>query len=360
MKLLFLVYDISIRAGTERAVSMLANWFAGREGYQVVLLTSNLTNNVAAYPLSANVTIEHLSLPVYPKGKLRQMFWHVELLKRLKTRMSGETGAAVIGTWSTLNLVLAAAAESKNRYIGWEHTVYDNVDFLRKLLRKRYYRRLSAVVTLTRRDAERYRAHQVHVETVPNSSPLSSAEPAPLDAQQVLSLGRLTPPKGFDLYLEIASRLIPEYPGWRFIIAGSGPEETLLRNRISELSIGEQAEIVTGVRDVEPLYMGSSIVAVTSRAEGFPMVLLEAMSCGVPCVSFDCPYGPAEIITDGEDGFLIPPGDLSAFSEKLELLMNNAALRRKMGAAARRNVRRFSMDRIGEAWEQVVDGSAIG
>ena len=119
------------------------------------------------------------------------------------------------------------------------------------------------------------------------------------------------------------------------------------------MTAGTTINIHEPVREIQQEYLSSAIYALPSHFEGFGMVLIEAMACGVPCVSFDCPCGPGDIIADGEDGFLVGNGDIDEFAEKLAALIDDAELRRRMGGKARSNVRRYDIEMIGRQWDKL-------
>jgi glycosyltransferase involved in cell wall biosynthesis len=122
----------------------------------------------------------------------------------------------------------------------------------------------------------------------------------------------------------------------------------------AELGLQNHMEILEPTTDVAAEYQNASIYAMSSKFEGFPMTLLEAMASGVPCVSFACPNGPSEMIKDGEDGYLVQPGDVAALADRLGGLADDAALRARMGAAARENIKRYDIVMITKHWDDVL------
>jgi glycosyltransferase involved in cell wall biosynthesis len=142
-------------------------------------------------------------------------------------------------------------------------------------------------------------------------------------------------------------------PYWQLEIYGKSSAEFDLNAQIKALDLGATVKLYKPTRSIQEKYLDASIYALPSRSEGFGMVLIEAMACGLPCVAFDCPSGPADIIRDNEDGFLIENAAISAFAKKLELLMKNETLRLQMGAKAYQNVLRYQPDTVVKQWDEL-------
>ncbi|WP_158582128.1 glycosyltransferase family 4 protein [Parabacteroides sp. AF48-14] len=171
--------------------------------------------------------------------------------------------------------------------------------------------------------------------------------------KQVISVGRLTVQKGYDMLLEAWNKVVQKHPDWQLAIYGQGEDYAKLQSIIQQYAIGDSVHIFPPTRDIADKYLNASIYVMSSRYEGFPMVLPEAMACGLPCVSFAAPCGPSEIISQGEDGFITPVGDIQALSEKLSLLMGDEPLRCRMGEKARSNIMRYSVEQVMGQWENL-------
>jgi glycosyltransferase involved in cell wall biosynthesis len=185
---------------------------------------------------------------------------------------------------------------------------------------------------------------------IPNMNPISSNANALLNNKKALALGRLTYQKGFDLLIKIWEPIARKHPDWQLDIVGDGEEKEHLSQLINKRSLNKQISLRPYTSDVKSEYFDHSLFILSSRHEGFGLTLVEAMSCGVPCIAFDCKSGPNEIIKDREDGFLIAPDDLDTMSRKIELLIENEELRKQLGHNAKKNAERFSEHRIMEKW----------
>ena len=144
--------------------------------------------------------------------------------------------------------------------------------------------------------------------------------------------------------------LAPKFPDWTLDIIGDGEERHLLQERIDCYELVGRVELRRPTKEIGTAYSGASIMAMTSRYEGLPMVLLEAQACGLPIVAFGCKCGPRDIVTDGSDGFIVAEGDVEGLAQRLAQLMADVSLRRRMGAKAREAALRFNEDEIMKKW----------
>jgi glycosyltransferase involved in cell wall biosynthesis len=261
---------------------------------------------------------------------------------------------ALVGTRPGLNLVLARYARQRVVRVGQDHMNLEGYrpELLRAIAGT--YPRLDAVTALTEQTAAGYRAligPGSRVVCIPNPAPPDQGRHARLDSRVVMAAGSLTHRKGFDRLLQAWAHLAPNYPDWRLEIFGSGPSRGELEGLIDELGLGRSARLCGhSARLVEQLAR-ASVFAMTSRQEGFPMVILEAMCAGLPVVAYDCPTGPRDIITDGVEGYVVPNGRTRLFAEALGRLMGDPERRRRFGAAALENVVRYRIDAVGARWE---------
>jgi glycosyltransferase involved in cell wall biosynthesis len=202
-------------------------------------------------------------------------------------------------------------------------------------------------VVLTGQNAGQWPGRNVRV--IPNPLSFYPESVSTLGTKRIISVGNVHHGKGYDRLLEAWRMLAGKYTDWRIDIFGKGTADGEFERAAAAVGI----RVNKPVRDIEREYLASSIYALPSRHEGFGVVLTEAMACGVPAVAFDCPCGPSDIIRNGEDGFLVENGDIDGFAHRLSTLMDNAALRRDMGARARNNVRRFDIETVAAKWNEL-------
>jgi glycosyltransferase involved in cell wall biosynthesis len=213
-------------------------------------------------------------------------------------------------------------------------------------------------VVLTQGDRDEYASllgGATRVDCIPNAVPRHDGPRSELTSTRILSAGRLTRQKGFDLLIEAFERVARERPEWTVRIFGDGKKARQLRRMIMERDLYNNVLLMGPTEHLGPELSKASIFALSSRFEGFGMVLLEAMSKGVPVVSFDCPRGPGEIVHDGEDGLLVPDGDVDALAERLIELIDDEPRRRRLGEAAIATAATYDLDRIGREWDRLVD-----
>jgi glycosyltransferase involved in cell wall biosynthesis len=223
---------------------------------------------------------------------------------------------------------------------------------------RRAYPQLDALVVLTRADLEEYRREIPSLRRlvqIPNAvPPVDGAGTSDLAAPVLLAAGRLTPQKGFDRLLRAWAHVAPERPEWRLRICGDGPQHKALRKLVGELGIADRVDLAGRSDDLGADMAAASLFVLSSRFEGLPMVLLEAMSRGLPVVGFDCPTGPREVISDGTDGILVRNGDEPGLARAIASVTADPDARRRLGAAAAAKASEFSLEAILPRWHELL------
>ena len=232
----------------------------------------------------------------------------------------------------------------------------ENKNFLLKFLTKyfrwnmdRQVKRLDALVVLTSQDKEDW-GHLLPVYVIPNSYPFYPEVPSTCENKQAIIVGRYNSAKGYNYLIDAWRDVYKKHPDWIINIFGSGEYEDKVRKQINDYGLQDVIIMNNPTDHIMEEYLKSSIYVMSSVFEGFAMVLLEAMACGLPCVSFDCPYGPRNIITDCEDGYLVDYLNSKALADKICILIDNLEIRQRMGKKGRENVLRFSRETIMSHW----------
>jgi glycosyltransferase involved in cell wall biosynthesis len=270
----------------------------------------------------------------------------------------------LITTRPALNLLAARLAPSHALTVGQEHmNFHAHHPALARELR-RAYRRLDVLTVLTRADLRDYgellAGAATRVTRIPNALPTLDGGRSDLSAPVVVAAGRLTEQKGFDLLIDAFARVAPQRPGWTLRIYGGGADRDELRSQIFARGLYNDVFLMGPSRSLGSELSQGSVFALSSRYEGFGMVLLEAMSKGLAVVSFDCPRGPSDLVADGEDGVLVRNGDVQAFADALLALTADEQTRRRLGAAALQKSRRYERAEIGRLWDEMLDAAPPG
>ena len=263
----------------------------------------------------------------------------------------------LVGTRPGLNLLVTGLRPAGAVAVGVEHlNLAVRPQALRADLRGRLAG-LDALVVLTESDLAQARelvGDDVRVVAIPNAAPPVRAEPSRLDAPVVIGAGRLRPQKGFDRLIRAFAPVAAAHPDWRLRIFGDGRQHAALLALVAEHGLEDHVSLPGRARDLGAELERASIFALSSRFEGLPMVLVEAMSEGLAIVSFDCRTGPREVLDDGRAGVLVPDGDEAALTRALLELVEDPERRRRLGAAARERAGELSLGAIGARWDALL------
>jgi len=204
-------------------------------------------------------------------------------------------------------------------------------------------------VVLTQED-KGYWGDLPNIRVIPNAQSFIPKATALLQAKRVIAVGRYDYQKGFDDLIHVWKKVHGSETGWQLAIYGGGPMKEELENLRDQLGLQNDVLLCDAVKDIEKIYMEGSLLVMTSRYEGLPMVLIEGQSCGLPVVSYACKCGPRDIINDGENGFLIEEGDRDTFAAKIIQLIGDEKLRSKMGLKAKENSQNYQEEKVMAEW----------
>lgn len=350
----FLTGTLNAFAGAERMTAVIANELT-RHGYEVHVLS--LWDDTSCFPLEPGLRHEAL-FPTRPSFK-RAYFQTVAAVRQY-VRHHRIRVLVEVDTMLTLFTVPACVGLPVRR-IAWEHCHFDQDlgRVSRRLARRLAAKTNAAIVVLTERDGLRWTTAlkpSCPVRALPNPLPFPyPARPAVLDTKVVLAAGRLTRAKGFDILLDAWALVRERYPQWRLVIVGEGEERPALERRRDRLGLGEFVSMPGIVSPMSEAYLGASLFCLSSRYEGFGLVLLEAMAYGLPIVSTDCQAGPRELLEAGMTATLVETGSAEALARGLATLMGDARLRARYGARGRERAKEFTMDHVIPAWRSLLE-----
>ncbi len=368
--------------GTVRTVVNTANYFASKN-YNVEIISVRRTSKKPMFDIDSKIELKPLfdarrgmlfgkNTPLYKKiikkillnfpslfidrtedlYRMFNLFVDLKIISALKKVNEG----VLITTIPSFNILSAIFVKNNVIKIGQEHKYFFGHEKSLQKKIKRYYKKLDAITCLTDSEIRTYKkvltGSKVKLYKIENATEMPF-ETADLENKVVIAAGRFVDAKGYDLLISAFSKVIKKFPDWKLKIFGSGENEEILRQQIFNENAYNNIFLMPKTNDIIGEMMKSSIYALSSRYESFGMVIIEAMSVGVPCVSFAC-SGPKEIIKDGEDGILVEEGNVDAFANALISLIQSKELRRKYGKNAKKNVERYSFNVIGDKWGSIL------
>ena len=382
MKTIMYVWrSMALLAGIERTLYLKINWLASH-GYHVVLVTYEQGEHPVILPLHPDVKIIDLNTPFYTLSRFplyRRWFKYLQMKSTFYRRLNDvvedihpDVVLTIAGCMNVIKEIYKACCKSKmiieshetffsvikepvfvtNPIIRWIAKKYDksNLD---------YISRFDRLISLTHGDAEEWRKHVSNqIEVIPNplkEIPISMKDKFSDSFYRIISAGRFEDVKGFDSLIKAFSLIADICPKWRIDIFGSGCRERHLRDLITYHRLENRIAILPPTHDIYSEYLSSDFYVLSSQHEGFGMVLIEAMSCGKPCVAFNCDYGPREIIDNGITGLLVEDGNIEQLAEKMQWMIEHGEERIKMGERAREAIKKYSLETIMLKWVHIFD-----
>lgn len=347
MKILYVIEQPAAKGGLERILTDKLNALSEDDRFDVTLLT---VWNAAApvYPLSPKVGRVCLSVP-RPSSSLGMMAALPCVLHRYNSEVR-RISPDVVVCFRAIGALLAVCSFRRGKCVFESHLArcYCNHRWLYPLME----RRVDAVVCLTRGDALNYKA-VARVEVIPNFTPIPFLRPSDVHRghRRCVFVGRLSPEKDPMRLLRLWQKIVARMPGWTLDIYGCGELEGRVNEAVRSSMLSESVRLHGFTTDVSGVYARADMLLLTSRTEGLPMVIIEAMRCGVPVVSTDCPYGPSDLVQHGRTGMLVPPGDDEAYTDAVCRLMQDTRLRETMGREAVEYSRRYCEAEIMSRWK---------
>lgn len=377
MRIVYVTETMVSSGGTEKMLSEKASYLVDIFGYDVTIIScTQIAGQANTFPLSQNVKQINLAIPYYrqyhygyPKRLLVK--WETnQALKKLLTKTIHQIDPdIVIGVARfAADIVTTIKCRAKKIIECHEARPFIMADmegnralvsrlYTNLIMKKRYFRMIErhadVVVTLTEGDSHLWKKAR-HLEVIPNFSTMAVSRMADYKNKRVIAVGRLSAEKGYDRLLKIWKRVSPQHQDWSLEFFGDGKLHHMLTNMIHDLQL-LNVTINPPTPHISEEYSKSAICVMTSHFEGFSLVLLEAIRHGLPCIAFDCPFGPASIIKDGICGYLIEENSIEQYAQKLSLLMDQEDIWKSLSKEAIKRGEDFSVETVMNRWRQLFE-----
>lgn len=376
MKVLYILKSFAIKAGTERVMSDKMNWLA-EHGYEVTMVTYEQGKHLLAFSLHPSINHVNINTPFFHLKKYRHFFRFMSMRRHYRRQLQSLIDRIqpdiLITTTYSLNLIDIFLSLKTSAYRILEshvacYTVKKSYDYRHNPILSRIavlydffimkkVSRIDCLVTLTQGDANDWMKYSSNVVVIPNPVSFYPEAIKSHDGKghRILSVGRLHEQKGYDLLINAFGLIADQCPDWNIYIYGDGPEKEKLLLLINQKKLTERIIIKDPVSTIYEEYQQSEFYVLSSRYEGFPLVLNETMSCGIPCIAFRCKYGPEDIIVDGGNGLLVEKENIKELAQMILWMIEHTDERLRMGKAARETALRYKKSEIMRLWTDMFE-----
>ena len=374
-KIVYCTPALYMAGGVERVLTLKANYFAEHFGYDITIILTEGKDKPLFYPLSDKVKVINLDIgfeELWTCSFLKKVLIYLKKQHRFRKALTQELmrlrpDITISLLRREINFITSIKYGSKK--IGELHVNRANYrnfesaesNVIKNLFSKfwmknlvQHLRRLDGFVTLTKEDLLQW-PELKNVVVIPDPLAFYPTSKSPLESKRVIAVGRYAYQKGFDLLLRAWEKVEKQTSDWELVIFGQG-DRSPYDSLIDELHIDRQRCHLNGpTENIISEYLNSSVFVFSSRFEGFGMVLVEAMVCGLPVVSFDCPCGPKDIVASGVDGILVENGNIDKLSEAVVSLIQDEKKLRRMACNAIDNVQRFNIEQVAQRWKSLFE-----
>lgn len=374
MKIVYILKSFALKAGVERVMADKLNWLA-EQGYEVTMVTYEQGQHPQAFPLHSSIRFHDLGTCFYKierYGLLKRIFLFLKLRRLFRVRLQElldevQPEVMVSTTYSIKLMDIILSMKTKAFRIVESHVacysikkIYDYrhrpvLRFFASLYDRWMLGRVAKadqMIALTNGDANDWRKYTSNVVVIPNPVTIYPKTILPHDGscRRILCVGRLHEQKGFDMLINAFALIAHQCQDWIIDIFGDGSDKAMLTEMIHQYNLDGKITINPPTTTIYDEYQRSEFFVLCSRYEGFPLVLNEAMSCGIPCVAFRCKYGPEDVIEDQKTGLLVDNGNIQELADKMLWMINHPKERLQMGQEARQVAARYDKSTIMQLW----------
>lgn len=367
MKILYQIHSTYNPGGMERVLLNKVRYLVEEKGWDVTVVTTDQHGRPSFYPFPDGVKMIDLGInysddngrPFVQKlaGYLRRRQEHK---KRLKALLERERPVIVDCFYPGECSFVPGLKDGSRKVMELHqsklfHHQYNRsgmmglADKARALMDERLVRNFDRFVVLTQEDMQMW-GEMPGIRAIPNAASFIAEKYSGCSQKRVIAVGRLDYQKSFDRLIQVWDKVHQQMPEWRLDIFGQGEWKDMLQRMIDERGLEASVNLNAPTKDIGKEYSESSMIVMSSHYEGFPMVMIEAMACGLPAVCFDFKCGPRDIIIEGENGLIVPDGDIDGLAEAMIRLMGDDDLRKRMGENAKKVVEKYSEDRVMGLW----------
>ena len=373
LKIVYLTPALYMAGGVERVLTLKANYFAEHFSYDITIILTEGKGKPLFYPLSEKIKVVNLDIgfeELWTCSFFKKIFVYLKKQRVYKRKLSAElmsirpdiTVSLLRREINFLNDIKDGSKKVGELHVNranYRNFEANDTSLFKRIFERfwmnnlvKHLRRLDRFVVLTHEDRNSW-PELSNIKVIPDPLSFSPKAQSTLDRKRVIAVGRYTYQKGFDLLLQAWSKVEKKCVDWELVVFGDGDRDAY-QSLATELSL-QHCSLKGPTTDIETEYLRSSLFVFSSRFEGFGMVLIEAMACGLPVVSFACPCGPRDIISDGIDGLLVENGNVQALAEKLIYMINHPEERQRMGKNAVKKAERYKMDYLAKDWHQLFE-----
>lgn len=372
MKILYQIHSTYNPGGMERVLLNKVRYFVEEKGWDVIVVTTDQHDRPSFYPFPDGVEMIDLGVnysddngkPFHKKlfGYFRRRLEH---RKRMAALLEQERPDIVDCFYPGESSFVPSLKDGSRKVMELHqsklfHHQYNRsglmglADKVRAWMDERLVRKFDSFVVLTEEDAGMW-GEMPGIRVIPNAANFIAEKYSDCSAKRVIAVGRLDYQKSFDRLIQVWEKVHQQMPDWKLDIFGQGEWKEMLQRMIDERDLQDSVKLMGPTKTIGKEYSESSMIVMSSHYEGFPMVMIEAMACGLPAVSFDFKCGPKDIIKEGENGLVVPDGDIDGLAEAMVTLMKDDELRKRMGEEAKKVVETFSEAKVMDKWVRLYE-----